>query len=141
MEASELYDYAEKSGIEIISGLHKTKKAFCFASGDVKGVSIDYRKIESAPEEKAVLFEEVGHIESDCLYYLSDYLNPCRRMLIAKAEAKAADWAAAKQIPVAELKAALKKYTEIYELAEHFNVLEPVVIRAYNYWKRKDYKL
>jgi Zn-dependent peptidase ImmA (M78 family) len=57
----------------------------------------------------------------------------------AKSEYKANKWAIKKLVPADELKRALKKGYNVFELSDYFNVSESLIEFAYNYYKNNAY--
>lgn len=138
MELKDVYKLADKKNIAVYENRHIENKAFCVKINDLKAISMDLSKIETSRDEKFILAEEIGHLENDYLYHATDYINPLQRSNIDKAEYKAQDWASSTLVPLKELKKELKYTQDIFELAEIFNIDAKVILRAIDYYKRKE---
>lgn len=124
---SELYEIADKNGIEVICcNLPKTHSASVRTSKGKCCVGIDPFKIETTAEERVHLAHEIGHCETLAFYNAYSPLE-----IREKQEAKANRWAVLKLVPVGELTEAFRNgIIEIWELADHFNVTEEFMLKA-----------
>lgn len=133
-----LYEYARGSGITVDSFKFKGEvKSLAVVVDAEKCIAIDYSKVETSCEERQILAEEIGHLENRSLYHLSDYCSPIRHLIIAQAEYKSRCFALKLLIPIGELKEVSNYCTEIWELAEHFNVPEEIITSAVEYYRTK----
>jgi hypothetical protein len=131
-----LYDFADGIGITVhdfrIKGL---KKAACFHTDDIRAVVLDKPRIETSSEEKCILAEEIGHYETNSLYYLNETMNaPLARENRRKAEYQAKAWRAKKILPPDDLQTAIYKCVSIYDLSEYLNVTMTVLNEAFEYY-------
>ncbi|WP_101697023.1 ImmA/IrrE family metallo-endopeptidase [Clostridium minihomine] len=79
---------------------------------------------------KCVLAHELGHCATGCTHKVSSLLD-----LIEKHEYKANRWAIEQYIPFDEMSRAIKQgYTERWQLAEYFDMPEPFIQKALNYY-------
>ncbi len=82
-------------------------------------------------EELTILAHEVGHCKTGSFYNINNRLD-----VRAKRERRADRWAIEYLIPIKKLKAAMRAgYTEYWDLAEFFNVTEPFIHKAVDYYK------
>ena len=108
-------------------------KAFCACNS----IALDFSRIESDRECKAVLSEEIGHVVCGAFYPLA-YCGDClKRANIQKQERKALDYASRLQVPLCELKNALEKTRDDYEIAELLDVDLETLRQAVEYYQRK----
>ena len=127
MGLDELYALAEEQGIEIHDFCLNTFKSMSVPDH----IAIDYRKISGVREEKEILFHEMGHCATGSFYTGNSPLD-----LKEQHEFRANKWAFMKQIPVEDLKQAVRKgYKELWELADYFDVEESVIIQAVTYYR------
>ena len=93
-------------------------------------IAIDPTKIASNTEERVILSHELGHCITGSFY--NQYSNyDCRQ----RHENRADKWAVKKLIPVDELEDAVTAgYTELWELAERFDVTEDFIRKAVCYY-------
>ena len=81
-------------------------------------IFVDMDAISTNAEEKIIIAHEGGHAMTGSTHKLYSPYD-----LIAKHEYKAQKWAIKKLVPIDELKTATKSgYTEIWQLAEYFDV-------------------
>lgn len=138
MTLQDLYVFADAKNYAIIQNHHFNKKAFCLQVDELEAISIDYSKIVSETEERIVLAEEVGHLETGSLYFPHNLNNPLRDSNIRKAERRARDWAIARVIPLNELLKALPYYSDLGALADYFHVDIPYMQDVFNFYHRKN---
>lgn len=138
MDLNSIYQYAEQNSIDIFEFPTHNKKAFCIDDNQNQFIAIDYTKIESDIEEKEILAEEISHLKYKLLYFLSDYHNPNFMSNVRKTEKRAKRRAAELLIPLSELKQALEKTKEIWELAEIFETSEEMIKIAIDSYQQKN---
>ena len=94
-------------------------------------IALDYSLIWNTSEERVHLAHELGHCVTGSFYNRYSPFD-----VRAQHENRATHWAIRKIIPLHELNNAVHKgYTEPWELAEYFNVTEPFIIKAVQYYK------
>lgn len=118
MTAADVFRLADLKQIQIINFHIPNKKAFCVNST----IAIDFPRIITERELKQVLSEEVGHVATAALYPLRDCITRLGRLNIRKQERKAQDYSNRLQVPLGELKRALKKSTDDFEIADALDV-------------------
>ena len=110
MTLDELYIYAEDREIEVDDFSMRELVSASFPEG---WIAIDTKKIKTKAEEKITLAHEVGHCETGSF------------------------WSYKTLIPHEELLAAIKRgITEIWELAEYFDVPCEFMQKAAEYWRQ-----
>lgn len=93
-------------------------------------IFLDPFRVESIPEMKRILAHELGHCATGCTHKVSSPLD-----LIEKHEYKANRWAIERYIPFEKLQSAIKQgYTECWQLAEYFDLPEPFIQKALDYY-------
>ena len=117
-----LYSIAEKNNIEIDDFPMDKVKAF-----SLKGtIIINPELVKTERERKECMVHELGHNIKNAFYNISSTLETRERQ-----EERATRWAVHTLIPAEELKKALKKgYTEIWQLAEYFDVSGEFIVDA-----------
>ena len=129
---AELYEYAEKQNIEIVS--LATRKVQCMSMMDEDGdcgIGINPFMLESEADEKVKLAHELGHCETGAFYNMYAPLD-----IRAKHEHRADKWAIKKLVPKDELKQACKSCRNRFELAEYFGVTEDFMQKALDYYRQ-----
>lgn len=129
-ETSDLYDFAEKRGIEIINiDLPQIQSVSAMSQSGKCYIGMDPLQMQTQSKEKVHLAHEIGHCEKGAFY------NPYSKLDIrAKHEYSANKWAVKRLVPKTDLVSLLKKGYEKWELAEYFDVTEDFInlaIRMY----------
>lgn len=132
MTLLELYNFAEKEGIEVDYYPMNEVTAVSFPNG---WIALNSNKIKTSIEEKACLAHELGHCMTGCFYNINTNYN-----IRTRCECRANRWAIKKLVPKKELKEVIKSgIKDIWELADYFDVSESFIIKAIEYYKiRKD---
>lgn len=119
----DLYQFAESKKITVdCFALNNTECLSIVENGQFY-IAIDPFALQSTQEEFVKLAHEIGHCETGCYYNFNTPL-----WLRRKYERSANRWAIKKLIPRDELEKAFQKgYTEVWELAEQFNVTEDFI--------------
>lgn len=129
MTLNELYNYTEDRKITVDDF---PMRELVSASFPENWIAIDTRKTKTKAEEKVTLAHEVGHCETGSFYNIHSPFD-----LREKHEHKANVWSYRKLVPHDDLLAAVKKgITEIWELAEYFDVPCDYMQKAAEYWRQ-----
>lgn len=122
----DLYLLAEKYNIPVEAFHMPNAGSMSIQEGTDCFVGIDPLSLINDADERVKLAHELGH----CLY--GGFYNRYSRCDIIEKHERAADkWAIKKLIPKDELEAAFQKgYTEVWELADYFDVTEDFVRKA-----------
>lgn len=130
MNVNALYDLAEKQNIDIVN---YNDIGYLSLSSSIDGIYVictTDAMLESTPLEKVCLSHEIGHCMTGSFYNSDNPLD-----VIGKHERKATVWAIKNTISEDELAKAFEQgYTEIWELAEYFEVTEGFMREAVNYY-------
>lgn len=131
INTTELYSFAEEKGICVYcADLPKTKSVSLLSSSGNCYIGIDPFEIETEAEERVHLAHEIGHCEKGAFYNIYSELD-----VRARHELRADRWAIKKLIPFDEFMTALKSgTTEVWELADYFNVTEDFILKAVEYY-------
>lgn len=90
------------------------------------GIFLDLRKISTTREEKEILAHEIGHVETGATHRVDSPYD-----LIAKHEELAMRRSVHWLVPIDELQTAIcSGLTEVWELAEYFDVSESFMRKA-----------
>ena len=129
--------YTNEKNIPIDDFYIAGQKGMCVKYNGKYRIVLKSKLIECDQERKLVLAHELGHCETDMFYYIQDLQNPLYNQNILKAEKQAAKKSYEFLVPVDDLKRALKRTKDVYELAEIFDVTEIIIKNAVAYYKRK----
>lgn len=132
MNLDELYTYAEQHNISVDDfSMERAIAVSMPLGGDSYGIAMDSKKTETTIESKCYLAHEIGHCMTNSFY--SKY-SPFD--IKQKHENKADRWAIKHLIPEEDLDIAVSKgYTTVWELAEYFDVTEPLMKKAICFYK------
>ncbi len=109
-------------------------KSLILSDGGEVTIGLNTDRLENSADEAWCMGHEMGHFHTGTYYTL---YSPTQ--LREKAEYKADAWMVQFLVPPGELKSAFKEgYTEPWELAEYFDVPEPVVLRAAYIYRCKE---
>ena len=127
MDILSLYQYAEAHAIDVDWFAMQKAESLSIPLPDGGGaVALDPWKLETVAEEKVHLAHEVGHCETGSFYNRNATCD-----IRQKHENRADKWAIKKLIPEDELEQAVENgFTELWELAEYFEVTEDFMKKA-----------
>ncbi|MCI6959067.1 MAG: hypothetical protein MR743_04270 [Oscillospiraceae bacterium] len=118
----------EAAGVAVVDCHLRANKCLSLADGAL--VAVDPAKFETDQEEATALIHEEGHFDSGAFYVpYSPY------QVKAQAEYRADKAAALKRVPPGELIDTMQRGLDIWEIAEHFNVLPSFVWRVYTIYR------
>ena len=130
MHVQKLYSIAEKYDI-MVDTRDIPMPSMAVELFGIKAVALNKELTES--EERVCLAHELGHHVKGALY---NKVTPC--FTRGQCEYKADKWAVHKLIPIRSLHAAFKKgYTEIWELAEYFDVTEEFILKTIEIYRQE----
>lgn len=124
---------ADRLKIPVYDFKMQQTKAFCAFNS----IALDFSRIESDRECKEILSEELGHIVCSAFYPLSYCGDRLKRANIQKQERRALNYASRLQVPLCELKNALEKTRDDYEIAEMLDVDIETLRQAVEYYRNK----
>lgn len=118
----ELYESAELLGVQIDMGNIPN----CVSLSIPGFIALDYHLMDTPSEERCITAHELGHQARGAFYRKDDptYIKQ-------RCENKADKWAIKKLIPKDELNKAIQLgYTEVWQIADYFDVTEPFAYKA-----------
>lgn len=131
MKTNELYDIADKAGIEIDRFDLRRNRSVAIKYNDKLYIGLDVDV--SGAEERVCLAHEIGHCETMSFYNIHSPFD-----IREKHERRADIWAIKAMIPYQSYIKAIKLgYTEIYTLAEYFGVTEDFMRKTVAYYSQK----
>lgn len=128
----DLYDLANENGIDVYRLKLGAAESLSVVLEDGScAIAMDPWRMPTSADEKVKLAHELGHCATGAFYNCY-----AARELRQKHEQRANRWAYKKLIPEDELAEALRKgYREPWELAEYFDVTEPFLREALEYYR------
>lgn len=128
MTLFDLYQRAEQEGVDVDYFPMREVISFSLPEGLI---AMDVDKMKDSQEEKVFLAHELGHIETGSFYNIHSGLD-----IRGKRERQADKQAIKMLVPKDELDAAVSSgYTELWELAEYFEVTEDFMEKAVCWYK------
>ena len=124
---NDLYAYAEKQGVKVLSFSLPNCESISLMNNDNCYIGIDDKQLESSMDERVHIAHELGHCETGAFYNEYSPLS-----IREKCEATADRWAVKKLINKDEFNELIKSGIAVWELAEHFNVTEDFIKKAYH---------
>lgn len=109
-----------------------SKKQPSKAMQDLDGCAIFFndKAFATTAKKREVLYHETGHCVTGSFYNIYSPFD-----IRQKHENTADRWAIKELLPFDEMRGAMREgYTEVWELAEYFDVTESFVRRAYDYY-------
>ncbi len=132
MKTHELYSIAEQENVSIFTYTLHAREALSMIDPDGQCfIALDPKQLSSSADEKTKVAHELGHCVTGSFYNVFSSCDDRQRH-----ENKADKWAIKKLIPKDELENAVSKgYTEIWQLAEWFNVTESMIRKAISWYR------
>lgn len=127
LETAELYQSAQDDNIPIILLDIPENGSMCIQTEERRCyIGMDYGILEDEASRRVHLAHELGHCKTGAFYN-----RWAARDIRQKHEHRADKWAIERTIPKWELKQAVADgYTDLWSLAEHFNVTEDFMKKA-----------
>lgn len=126
MTINELLAFAESKGHSVLHTNLKANKSF---SVEYTSCYIALSDTLTRLEEKECLAHELGHCE-----YAGFYTHCSPFDMRGKVEHRANKWAYARLVPLGELRLAAAKFSNVYELADYFDVPVRLITKALDYY-------
>lgn len=96
-------------------------------------VFLDFSKIQSLQLLRGVCYHELGHLATGALHKVDSPYE-----LVERSEYRAARWTAEHFLTPEAFRAAFESgYTEVWQLAEYFDLPEDSIKAALTYWKER----
>lgn len=131
MELRQLYDLAQQQNIPVCRfSLPQTGSMSLMSETGQCYIGMDPRELDGSIQERIHLSHELGHCVTGSFYNIYA-ARDCRQ----KHENRANKWAIEALIPVDDLDQAIAEgYTEVWELAERFQVTEDFIRKTVCYY-------
>ena len=132
MNVISLYKEIENMGASFYHWDLSNEQVATIEIGRRYGVFMDFDTIETAAEETVLVAHEGGHISTGSTHQVNSPYE-----IIKQHENHADKWAIKKLIPKDELdKAVSEGHTEVWDLADYFNVTEEFIRKAVCWYTR-----
>lgn len=121
-----LYDELNGAGVRFYHWDLGEERAATMEMGGRYAVFMDFSNIPTAADELVTVAHEGGHVSTGTTHRVSSPYD-----LVSKHEYKADKWAVQRLIPAEALdRAVADGYTDLYALADYFNVTVPFMKKA-----------
>lgn len=131
VDLAEIYSDIQAQGVQLFAYPIGFSPAATLESEGEYGIFLDVTAPQPIAQLKHLLAHELGHCATGCTHHAGSPWD-----LIARHEYKANRWAYCRYMPVQEIRQALQSgYTEAWQLAEWFDLPEPFVAGALEYYQ------
>lgn len=132
-ELSHFFNYCQQNNIHVIYFDDMPAAGVTMRIGKKCGVFLDLKEIHSVRILKGICYHELGHAATGALHKVDSQYETVER-----SEYRANRWAAQNFLTVQDFeKAFTAGYTEIWELADYFDLPEQDIKNALSYWTER----
>ena len=132
-EISDFYDYCKDNSVDVIPFDGSPHPGATIRDGSYYAVFLDFTKIRSTRLLRGVCYHELGHAATGALHKVNSPYE-----LTERSEYRANRWAAQHYLTKDDFCAAFSAgYTELWQLAEYFDLPESDVLSALTYWSER----
>lgn len=129
-ELSDFYNHCKQNNVDIIPYLGCPNHAATVRDDEWLAVFLDFDQIKSTRLLRGICYHESGHIGTGALHKVSSPYETVER-----SEHRANRWAAEHYLTADDFRMAFADgYTELWELAEYFDLPEDDIKNALHYW-------
>jgi len=129
-ELSDFYSYCKNNNVEVIPYTGCPQAAATIRDEGFYAVFLDFSKIRSTRLLRGVCYHELGHAATGALHKVSSPFE-----LVGRSEYRANRWSAQHFLTEADFREAFRAgYTELWQLAEYFDLPEADIQKALTYW-------
>ena len=132
-EISDFYDYCKKHQVDVIPYDGCPQPGATVRDQGFYAVFLDFTKIHSTRALRGVCCHELGHTATGALHKVDSPFE-----LVERSEYRAARWVAEHYLTESMFREAFSAgYTELWQLAEYFDLPQDCVETALTYWKER----
>lgn len=129
-EISDFYDYCSQHNVDVIPFDRCPQPGATVRDQDLYAVFLDFSKIHSTRLLRGVCYHELGHVATGALHKVSSPFE-----LVERSEHRATRWGAETFLTEDAFRDAFRDgCTEMWQLAEYFDLPEADIRRALLYW-------
>ena len=129
-ELSDFYDYCSSHQVDVIPYIGCPQPGATIRDEGYYAVFLDFSKIQSTRLLRGVCYHELGHIATGALHKVDSPYE-----LVERSEHRANRWATEHFLSEEAFREAFAAgYTELWELAEYFDLPEKCIAEALTYW-------
>ena len=132
-EISDFYEYCKANQVDVIPYDGCPQPGATVRDNGSYAVFLDFTKIRSTRLLRGVCFHELGHVATGALHKVDSPYE-----LVERSEYRAARWTAEQYLTEEAFRTAFQEgYTELWQLAEYFDMPEWDIAAALTYWKER----
>ena len=129
-EISDFYDYCKAHQVDVIPYKGCPQPGATIRDRDCFAVFLDFSKIRSTRLLRGVCCHELGHAATGALHKVDSPYE-----LVERSEYRANRWTAEHYLTEESFRKAFQEgYTELWQLAEYFDIPEQDIQKALTYW-------
>lgn len=129
-ELSDFYNYCKEHQVDVISYDGCPQPGATVRDGGYYGVFLDFSKIKSTRLLRGICYHELGHVATGALHKVDSPYE-----LVERSEYRANRWAAEQYLNEEAFRTAFADgCTQLWQLAEYFDLPEEDVENALRYW-------
>ena len=132
-ELSDFYGFCKANKVDVIPFAGCPCPGATIRDGEFYAVFLDFTQIRSTRLLRGVCFHELGHVATGALHKVDSPYE-----LVERSEYRATRWTAENHLTEDAFRTAFQEgYTELWQLAEYFDLPEACVKAALTYWKER----
>lgn len=132
-ELSHFYNYCQQNNVDIIPFSEMPAEGVTMRIGFDYAIFLDFTKIKSTRLLKGICYHELGHASTGALHKVSSPYETVER-----SEYRANRWAAEHYLTADDFREAFTSgYTELWQLADYFDLPEQDIKNALTYWAER----
>ena len=132
-EISDFYDYCKQHQVDVIPYDNAPQPGATIRDSDWYAVFLDFTKIKSTRLLRGICMHELGHVATGALHKVDSPYE-----LVERSEYRATRWATENFLTEEAFCTAFGAgYTELWQLAEYFDLPEDCIKAALTYWKER----
>ncbi len=129
-ELSNFYEFCRENQVDVIPFSGSPRPGVTIRDEDSYAVFLDFSKIHSARLLRGVCYHELGHVATGALHKVDSPYE-----LVERSEYRANRWSAQQYLNEEAFRSAFAEgYTELWQLAEYFDLPESQISSALTYW-------
>ena len=132
-EISDFYDYCKQNQVDVIPYFGCPQPGATVRDHGFYAVFLDFSKIRSTRLLRGVCCHELGHVATGALHKVDSPYE-----LVERSEYRATRWIAKNYLTEHAFRTAFAEgYTELWQLAEYFDLPEDCIADALTYWRER----
>ena len=132
-ELSQFYEYCRANQVDVIPFAGVPQPGATLRDQGAYAVFLDFTKIHSTRLRRGVCCHELGHVATGALHRVDSPFE-----LVERSEYRANRWSAEHFLTQEDFRDAFAAgYTELWQLAEYFDLPEQDVRQAFEYWSQR----